>query len=68
MCSSPKPPDVVEPPPPVPERDEDIQAREASVTRMRAAMGAGGLSSTLGNAGTAGSAAPAVAQKPTLGV
>jgi hypothetical protein len=68
MCSAPKPPPVEQPPPPPSERDEDIIARENRVTRARAALRGGSVQSTLGNAGTSGSAAPATVQKPTLGV
>lgn len=67
MCFASKPPPVEKPPPPVPERDNAMIARQQKVDQARAAQGAGSFASTLGAGGT-GSAAPGVAQKPTLGV
>lgn len=55
MCGS-KPPPVKEPPPPVPQRDNDIAARSDSIQRQRAAAGYGSYMSTMGagSGGTSG--------------
>lgn len=67
MCSSPKPPDPVAPPSPIPMRDTRMDARAKDQSR-RARMAAGGNAESMQLTGAGGDTSKAPTASPVLGV